>query len=199
MRLTGLKGRMLSKGPGQAQEMGRWESHQGLQGQIQNAAPWSGQSHRTDWEQPRGEKAWGYWGTGGRTWPSNRCWQLSCVLGCIQSTVGSRGGREFFPSALLWWDPPGALCPALESPAQEGHGAVGKRQVYIWACILGVAEWEICEVNRKLGRQEDEIQMPGCRNGKNPEGPEPFSAFLCESMHNVNSCYSEMSSWVSGR
>ena len=34
-------------------------------------------------------------------------------------------GKWFCPSALLWWDPPGVLCPALEPSAQEGHGTVG--------------------------------------------------------------------------
>jgi len=33
--------------------------------------------------------------------------------------------REFCPSALLWQDTPGELRPAVEPPAQEGHGAVG--------------------------------------------------------------------------
>ncbi|PKU27736.1 rna-directed dna polymerase from mobile element jockey-like [Limosa lapponica baueri] len=57
----------------------------------------------------------------------NMTWQCALaaqkanpILGCIPSSVASR--------ALLLRSgetPPGALCPALESSAQEGHGPVG--------------------------------------------------------------------------
>ena len=46
------------------------------------------------------------------------------LLGCINGSVASRSRRGCCLSALLWWDPPGALRPALGSPAQGRHGAV---------------------------------------------------------------------------
>ena len=44
------------------------------------------------------------------------------VLGCTQSSVGSRSRGGFSPSAPLSSDPPAVLGPALGAPTAEGHG-----------------------------------------------------------------------------
>jgi len=46
------------------------------------------------------------------------------TLGCITSSVASRS-REVILLLRSDETPPAVLCPALEPPAQEGHGAVG--------------------------------------------------------------------------
>ena len=47
--------------------------------------------------------------------------KATCVLGCTQSSVGSRARGGFSPSALLSGDPPAVLGPALGAPT-SGHG-----------------------------------------------------------------------------
>jgi len=46
------------------------------------------------------------------------------VLGCIKNSVASRSKEVILP-LCSGETPPGVQCPALEPPAQEGHGAVG--------------------------------------------------------------------------
>ncbi|PKU33958.1 rna-directed dna polymerase from mobile element jockey- hypothetical protein [Limosa lapponica baueri] len=50
--------------------------------------------------------------------------KASHVLGCIKRSVARRL-REVILPLCSGGTPPGVLCPALESSAQEGHGPVG--------------------------------------------------------------------------
>jgi len=49
--------------------------------------------------------------------------KANCILGCIKSGVASRSKEGILP-LCSGETPPEVLCPALEPPAQEGHGAV---------------------------------------------------------------------------
>ena len=51
--------------------------------------------------------------------------KANCIPGCITGSVASRAREGMLSLCSTLVRPPGALCPALGSPAQDRHGPVG--------------------------------------------------------------------------
>ena len=76
--------------------------------------------------------------------------KASCILGCIKSRVANRSREGILP-LCSGQTPFGVLCPALEPPAQDRHGAVGAGPEEATKMIRGL-EHLCCEERlRELG------------------------------------------------
>ena len=80
------------------------------------------------WRAALRRRTWEYWWMKSWTWPNNPHWQPRRPTGpwaASPAAWAAGWGRGFCPSAPLWRDPPGVLCPALEPSAQDRPGPVG--------------------------------------------------------------------------
>jgi len=76
--------------------------------------------------------------------------KASCILGCIKRSVASRA-REGILSLYSGETPLGVLRPALEPPAQEGHGPVGAGPEEATKIIRGLEHLSCEKRLRELG------------------------------------------------